>query len=293
MIKNFLNSRKIFLFLLCLLFDFIFYSTASYPVDPTSFQILSEPALLQMRLRGQKPNCLTNQLPALRIRRVDGWNIEAAKQVVKQGPKSGFTLNIISRESWGARIPTQKMDPMSPVDGMVIHHSVEGISPKDLQDIHMDREKYADMGYHYIIGRDEQGNWQVYEGRKISFQGAHAGGKDGKNLNIGKIGVVILGDYEPLKANNPLGYDPAKTSESQRIPEKGAVEKLGELTQSLYLQHAGLRTIQPHAMGNHAIHPGHKDCPGKGLVPIVEALQERWKPALDKRIQLLKGSEKK
>lgn len=74
---------------------------------------------------------------------------------------------------------------------VAIHHSYpvprdSGTMP-EIQDIHLDLDKWADIGYHYGIG----GDGTLYEGRDIGVRGASVAGH-----NTGTIGVVVIGDFE-------------------------------------------------------------------------------------------------
>ena len=58
---------------------------------------------------------------------------------------------------------------------------------KGIQDFHRNKRGWADIGYHWIIGLD--GN--VYEGRALNVQGAHAGGGN----NVENLGISVIGDF--------------------------------------------------------------------------------------------------
>lgn len=59
---------------------------------------------------------------------------------------------------------------------------------RQVQSEHMDGRGYGDIGYHYLI--DPAG--RVFEGRSLSYQGAHAGGV----RNRQNIGICLLGNFE-------------------------------------------------------------------------------------------------
>lgn len=48
-------------------------------------------------------------------------------------------------------------------------------------------KQWADIGYHYIIDR----SGRVYEGRPITWQGAHV-----KDRNPGNVGILCMGNFE-------------------------------------------------------------------------------------------------
>lgn len=83
-------------------------------------------------------------------------------------------------------------DPLETVYNTVaIHHSASLLSTnetmRDIQDLHMDTNHWADIGYHY--GIDNAGS--IYQGRSITVRGASVAG-----YNTGTIGVVVMGNFE-------------------------------------------------------------------------------------------------
>jgi hypothetical protein len=125
-------------------------------------------------------------------------------------------VTIIPRSEWGAREPNHDAPneygfadvvtdtswyvyPEALTDAyntVAIHHSAGILAANetinDLQNMHMDGNGWADIGYHYGIDR----NGLVYEGRPIQVRGASV-----SNFNTGTIGVVVMGNFqveEPL-----------------------------------------------------------------------------------------------
>ncbi|WBW95818.1 peptidoglycan recognition protein family protein [Oceanirhabdus sp. W0125-5] len=117
-----------------------------------------------------------------------------------------YKLNIIPRTTWTARIPTEKMNYLSNINYLVIHHTTFDGDYKigedakevvrDIQKYHMSKkydkegnlikDKWADIGYHYLISKDGQ----IFEGRSKKFKGSHAYG-----LNNESLGIALLGDF--------------------------------------------------------------------------------------------------
>jgi len=191
----------------------------------------------------------------LRIPGVTGRRIAPPPAVVAE--KTDW---YVPRTAW-ARVPIVEslIDPMSVKPyRMTVHHSSEmSVSlldaPAALREIerqHMaglgKNTPFACIGYHYIIGDDGQ----VYEGRPIRFQGAHATGPN----NIGNIGICVLGDF-----------DHHQPSKRQMV----ALDKLLDRLCGMYGIQASPRTIFC-----------HKDfvptaCPGTNLEPLVRAYAHR------------------
>ena len=106
----------------------------------------------------------------------------------------GYTL--VRRADWGAAALRENHDPMARVRRITVHHTAElanmdAKSDADLvravQVFHQETRGWADIGYHYLIGRDGK----VYEGRPLHAQGAHAGGGN----NVENLGVSLIGEF--------------------------------------------------------------------------------------------------
>ena len=79
-------------------------------------------------------------------------------------------------------------DPMNGITRLTLHHTSEHPGMRGLNDreviakiakYHRDVLGWADIGYHYLIGKDGK----IYQGRSLLAQGAHAGsGNNGHNL---------------------------------------------------------------------------------------------------------------
>ncbi|XP_033730051.1 peptidoglycan-recognition protein SC2-like [Pecten maximus] len=115
-------------------------------------------------------------------------------------------LNIITRDSWGAKQPRKRVSMITPVDYFIIHHSAGFLDNracdnlldcieevKDIQKEHMDNG-YVDIGYHYLIG----GDGSVFEGRGWQYEGAHAF----SYYNNISIGVCLIGNFNGKKPTN-------------------------------------------------------------------------------------------
>lgn len=95
------------------------------------------------------------------------------------------------RASWGARDPQQVIPQDWDFDMIVIHHSGNsGIKdPKGIQDLHMNKkdDPYDDVAYQFMV----RPSGAIVEGRYLSLKGAANAAQ-----NTGKIGIIVLGDFE-------------------------------------------------------------------------------------------------
>lgn len=125
---------------------------------------------------------------------------------------------------------------------LVLHHSViyeaDDLSTMlEIQNLHRTDRKWADIGYHYLIGKDGT----IYEGRPVNVRGVHVEG-----YNTGSVGVCLLGNFmEELPTETQL---------------QAARLMIGWLTTTLKLSH-----LAPHRAFN-----ANTLCPGDNLVPYVE-----------------------
>lgn len=161
---------------------------------------------------------------------------------------------IIPRASWTTAGPKQNLvNPMRAIQHITLHHEGAPGAPIRFTDeattkarlerirrFHISRN-WADIGYHYVIDRAGR----IWEGRSISFQGAHV-----KDHNENNIGVMLLGNFD-LQA-----------------PTDEQLETMQRLIRSLRTEHkipiARIKTHQelmPTA------------CPGKHLQPRIASLR--------------------
>ncbi|MGE0193417.1 MAG: peptidoglycan recognition family protein [Planctomycetota bacterium] len=109
-------------------------------------------------------------------------------------------LEIVPRSAWGAEPLRDDHDPMANIRRLTLHHTdalddLGGMTQRDdaelmrvIQRFHQDTRGWADIGYHFVIGRDGK----VYEGRSLAVQGAHAGGGN----NVENLGISVMGNFE-------------------------------------------------------------------------------------------------
>ena len=173
------------------------------------------------------------------------------------------TLQVIPRTYWKAKsLVKSRAVKMSKVFRMTLHHSGEpggvyassrwanGREILRIQRYHQGNKGWADIGYHYIVDREGR----VWQGRPVSYQGAHAKG----DANKGNVGIVLLGNYSPRKQS---------LTRRQRDSLKLLVLKLGRI----------FSISQDHLYTHSQILPGHTTCPGPGINAYAKVLRTELK----------------
>ena len=167
--------------------------------------------------------------------------------------------------------------PMTSPDSIVVHHttdegfgSVKDITPNAIQKAHMNGQGWSDIGYHFLIAMDANGEWQVYEGRK-RLQGKcqfNQGGHSGPGLNRNSLGIAIAGNYE--KESKPSW---AAIDGTPKYPA-GALKKLVQLTAKLKEDCPSINKIRGHGDHQQAGYGCVKtQCPGSSCQGIIDRLE--------------------
>jgi hypothetical protein len=74
----------------------------------------------------------------------------------------------------------------------VVHHTAfyetdDLTTMREIQNQHMDLREWADIGYHFGVGR----TGTIYEGRSLQARGTHT-----EHYNTGSVGVVFFGNFQ-------------------------------------------------------------------------------------------------
>jgi hypothetical protein len=159
---------------------------------------------------------------------------------------------ILPRTAWGARRTRSNFDRMTPISRITVHHTATRLTGnsarvaadaiKSYQREHQEKEGWADIGYHFLI--DPSG--RIWEGRPISYQGAHAGSPD---LNVGNVGIALIGDFTVQQPSS--------------AQKKALTDLLDSLCAKYRVPHGRVYTHQE-MLG------GGTKCPGPALQRIVE-----------------------
>ncbi len=237
------------------------------------------------------------------------WNYCSAVDLIKkQNAHDTSDLNLVKRNQWDdqaqkalSALKVARVPQLGTPRGIVIHHAEMATHPsnvKAIRRIHRQENKWADIGYHFMICPDQDGTWKVFEGRPLTYEGAHSGPVQmgewktiqGKkkwvvqkryDSNAGQIGIVVCGNYDPYQVGkNETGFLP-DAPEALRQPPPEAVVQLNSLITTLKKKYtdsksgaSSIQSLYTHGLGPHARNPGHKSCPGEAMLHIVNALKE-------------------
>ncbi len=127
------------------------------------------------------------------------------KEFMAAGPPGGAAprQRIRSRRDWDPAGKSQAGIPMGKPFRITVHHSahdafIAGSAARSaaasadvirrMHAYHVQNRHWQDIGYHFII--DPRG--EIWEGRPVRFQGAHAGAAHNK----GNLGICVIGNYD-------------------------------------------------------------------------------------------------
>lgn len=138
-------------------------------------------------------------------------------------------------------------DLRSVYNTVVIHHSSlyeedDVTTMQAIQNLHMDTRGWADIGYHFGVGK----NGSVYEGRSVQARGTHTEAR-----NTGTLGICLLGNFQEEFPTN-----------SQLVAAQQLVDWI---TLRLEITHLA----------------GHRDfnnqtvCPGDNLYPLLDNIAQQ------------------
>ena len=110
-------------------------------------------------------------------------------------------MDIIKRETWGARSPRSRSEIPTPTPELWLHHSAgsergaEGV--RKIQRFHMDNRGWSDIAYSFIIDRV---SLEVFEGRGAGILGGHTFGH-----NATAHGICVMGNFNEMEVSVALG----------------------------------------------------------------------------------------
>ena len=114
-------------------------------------------------------------------------------------------MDIIRRDSWGAKPNKTKFSKLGDIKGLVIHWSAypkavgnqaEMDQCKTIQRLHQEDRGWNDVAYNFLVGD----TGQIYEGRGFGNRSAAQGGNNREEINYNNkhyVAVCWLGGAEP------------------------------------------------------------------------------------------------
>ncbi|MBN1994692.1 MAG: N-acetylmuramoyl-L-alanine amidase [Anaerolineae bacterium] len=191
-------------------------------------------------------------------------------------------LSIIKREAWGATFgPDWPASPAWPPvyhtpQFLVIHHTVTSNQWQPLAAVqaiwryHAQTQGWGDIRYHYLIGQDGI----IYEGRYRGEQPSNIYVEGGQTMtsNTHKLGITLLGQFEPSAAKPPPG-------EPTPAALDALVWLLAAIAYDMQLDPLG-ETHHPLENKTYPVISGHRDhyrtsCPGGNLYKLLPAIRQR------------------
>lgn len=144
---------------------------------------------------------------------------------------------------------------MRKINKIIVHHTESpGGDVEFVRNIHVNINKWSDVGYHYIITNGKShGSWsaggdgEVQEGRPLKKMGAHARG-----ANKGTIGISLVGTFDTTK------------------PTPLQIASLCSLIATL----CNKFELNPRECVLGHMDVGNTDCPGKSLYTLLPIIRE-------------------
>jgi N-acetylmuramoyl-L-alanine amidase len=132
-------------------------------------------------------------------------------------------MNIIRRDSWGAKPNKTKFSKLGDIKGLVIHWSAypkaignqaEMDQCKTIQRLHQVDRGWNDIAYNFLVGD----TGQIYEGRGFGNRSAAQGGNSRQEINYNNkhyVAVCWLGGSEPTHKPSDKAVESIKWLYSQ------------------------------------------------------------------------------
>jgi hypothetical protein len=192
------------------------------------------------------------------------------------------SLAMVKREEWGAGLsPDWPASPNWPPtyhtpQFLVVHHTATYNRWRPLSGVraiwryHARTQGWGDIRYHYLIGQDGI----IYEGRWRGGRSANIYVEGGQSMasNTNKVGIALLGQFEPSVPSPPPG-EPNPEALSSLVVLMGAIAYDLDLDPLGEVHHPIEGKLYPTISG-------HRDhcltvCPGGNLYSLLEAIRQQ------------------
>lgn len=139
------------------------------------------------------------------------------------------------------------MTPLTDPTAIIVHCSATSpkldIGVEDIRKWHVEGNKWADIGYHFVICR----HGEIQVGRPLEYRGAHAAGHNHYSIGVCLVGGISAGDLD----RDGLFNDPENNFTEQQM------ESLEILCRELQVQFPAIDSIVGHRDLPHV----YKACP--------------------------------
>lgn len=111
-----------------------------------------------------------------------------------------MTIDIVSRDAWGARPARRRPTITTPTPELWLHHTAGDHSGprgmRAIQDFHMDDRGWTDIAYSFVV---DPASLAIYEGRGPGIAGGHTRGH-----NTISHAICVMGDFNNLRPTPEL-----------------------------------------------------------------------------------------
>ncbi len=202
------------------------------------------------------------------------WRFGDAIRLVRRCALNHTPLAVIPKNEWSTAsqpegTPESEDSNLPKPKTLVLHHTEtpQDMSIQDFEAHTLNQSESDELGYDFVLAKNEQRIWQVYQGRPLKASQT-------------EVHIAIMGNYEPAgegltAPKNPNGYLETAT-ESERQPPAGAVVKLTQLVSELSDEFESLEALVPFGQGFDALEPGASTSPGRGALHLSWSLHDRF-----------------
>ncbi len=208
------------------------------------------------------------------------WQFSDAVQVLDNCSLGTDSTGVVARSRWSFRKPDAD-SRVTDASFLVLHHTAtaKNESVVALEERIMVKASQPDLPYHFVIAQNDEGRWQIYEGRQLGIPLSLLFGSAVKLPP--EVHIAIMGTYEAVDAasyeQTRHGHAPW-AGESLRQPPVEAVLRLGDLVAALSARQPSIKRLIPYSQGPEAHRPGSGLSPGKGTLHLLDALNTRFFP---------------
>lgn len=154
-----------------------------------------------------------------------------------------MALKFVTRSQWGARPPKSSPIPIyKPTPIVYVHHVAGTMTPRQIQNLHMDKRNFNDIAYNFVIDK----NGDIPIGRGFGIKGGHVLDPENKVCH----GICLNGNLDINK------------------PTQAQINSLTELLWFGWHEGHWLLDVRGHR------DTMQTDCPGDNLYPLLPTIEQ-------------------